>query len=147
MKIKSNNLFKNITILSIPGILSIFISLLSIPIHLNIAGPENYGNYIIFHFILLFAINLNFGIGKSTAISVNNFPRKKKEISFKAIQYTTKIAVVIIILFIFLQFLKYSLLIDFTKFYEFINYLFIGSIITIFFISLEGILQGYQNSK
>ena len=30
------------------------------------AGPENYGNYIIFHFILMFSINLNFGIGKST---------------------------------------------------------------------------------
>ena len=78
MKIKFNKLFKNITILSIPGILSILISLLSIPIHLNIAGPENYGNYIFFHFILLFAINLNFGIGKSTAISINNFPKKKR---------------------------------------------------------------------
>ena len=100
MKIKSNNLFKNITILSIPGILSIFISFLSIPIHLNIAGPENYGNYIIFHFILLFAINLNFGNRENLQLlALIIFLKKKKEISFKAIEYTIKIAVVIIILF------------------------------------------------
>ena len=84
MKIKSNNLFKNITILSIPGILSIFISLLSIPIHLNYAGSENYGNYIIFHFILLISINFNFGIGKSTVISINNFPKKKTRNRFQS---------------------------------------------------------------
>ena len=73
-----NNLTLNTFILSLPGIISIFISLFSIPVHLNIAGPENYGNYIIFHFILILTINLNFGIGKSSAISINNFPRYKK---------------------------------------------------------------------
>ncbi len=83
MKIKFNNLLKGSSILSAPGIVSIFISLLSIPIHLNYAGPENYGNYIIFHFILMIAINLNFGIGKSTAISINNFPEKKKKLALK----------------------------------------------------------------
>ena len=82
MKTKFKRLFTNTTILSVPGILSIFISLLSIPIHLNYVGAENYGNYIIFHFILLIAINLNLGIGKSTAVSINNVPQKKREISF-----------------------------------------------------------------
>ena len=83
MKIRLNNLFKNSAILSIPGILSIFISLLSIPIHLNNAGAENYGNYIIFHFILLIAINLNLGIGKSTVVSINNFPPQKKKLAIR----------------------------------------------------------------
>ena len=92
MKIKFKDLIKSSSILSLPGFISIFISLLSIPIHLNYAGSENYGNYIIFHFILLISINLNLGIGKSTVVSINNFPPKKKEISFKAIIYTFKIS-------------------------------------------------------
>ena len=70
-----NKLIINTGVLAIPGFVSIVVSLASIPIHLNIAGPESYGNFIIFHFILLFAVNLNFGIGKSTAISINNYPK------------------------------------------------------------------------
>ena len=95
------NLITNSTVLSTPGVISIFISLLSIPIHLSYAGPENYGNYIIFHFILMFSINLNLGIGKSTVISINNVPSKKREISFKALSYTTNISLIILILIIF----------------------------------------------
>ena len=72
MKSIFKNLIKNSAILSIPGLISIFISLISIPIHLNYAGQESYGNYIIFHFILMISICLNFGIGKSATISINN---------------------------------------------------------------------------
>ena len=78
MKMKFKDLLTSSSILSVPGLVSIFISLLAIPIHLEYAGPENYGNYIIFHFILLISINLNFGIGKSVTISINNFINKKK---------------------------------------------------------------------
>ena len=74
MKIGYKKLLTSSSILSAPGFASIIISLLSIPVHLNFAGPESYGNYIIFHFILLFSINFNLGIGKSSAISINNFP-------------------------------------------------------------------------
>ncbi len=147
MKTEFKNLFKNTAILSVPGILSIFISLLSIPIHLNYAGAENYGNYIIFHFVLLIAINLNLGIGKSTVVSINNFPPKKKEVGYKAISYTSKIALVILIIFVFTQFLEFFFIYDFTKLYSFINYLLFGSIITIFFVTFEGILQGNQKFK
>ena len=69
-------LLSNSSILSAPGFISIFISLLSIPIHLNTAGPENYGNYLIFHFVLMMSINFNLGIGKSVVISINNFATK-----------------------------------------------------------------------
>ena len=47
MKMKFKDLLTSSSILSIPGLVSIFISLLAIPIHLKYAGPENYGNYII----------------------------------------------------------------------------------------------------
>ncbi len=147
MKTKFKRLFTNTTILSVPGILSIFISLLSIPIHLNYVGAENYGNYIIFHFILLIAINLNLGIGKSTAVSINNVPQKKREISFKAISYTKNIAIIIVLVFLFTQLIDLFLIKDLTKLYQFSDFLFLGSIITIFFITFEGILQGNQKFK
>ncbi len=147
MKIKFKDLLTNSSILSTPGIISIFISLLAIPIHLKYAGPENYGNYIIFHFILLVSINFNFGIGKSVTISINNFLSKKKEISYEAIIYTRNITLIIFIIFLTLFFLKKVNIFDFTKYYEYMPHLFIGSIITIFFITFEGILQGNRKFK
>ena len=147
MKIKFKDLITSSSILSVPGFASIFISLLSIPIHLNYAGPENYGNYIIFHFILMISINLNFGIGKSTAISINNFKQKSKEISYESIIYTKKIAYAVFSIFIFLFLLKKLLIYDYNNFYKYTFYLFFGSIITIFFITFEGILQGNQKFK
>ena len=83
MKTRFKNLLTSGSILSAPGLISIFISLLAIPIHLKYAGPENYGNYIIFHFILMISINFNLGIGKSTTISINNFIKKKKKLVMK----------------------------------------------------------------
>ena len=83
MKMKFKDLLASSSILSVPGLVSIFISLLAIPIHLEYAGPENYGNYIIFHFLLLISINFNFGIGKSVTISINNFINKKKKLDMR----------------------------------------------------------------
>ena len=88
MNLKISKLLINSSILSLPGILSILLSLISIPVHLNIAGVENYGNYIIFHFLLIISAILNFGIGKSIAVSINNFPKKNKEICYQGIKYT-----------------------------------------------------------
>ena len=77
MKQKIYRLLISSSILSLPGIFSIVLSLISIPVHLNIAGVVNYGNYIIFHFLLIISSVLNFGIGKSIAVSINNYPKKK----------------------------------------------------------------------
>ena len=147
MKIKFKDLIKNSSILSAPGIISIFISLLSIPIHLNYAGSENYGNYIIFHFILLISINFNFGIGKSAVISINNFPEKKREIAFKAIGYTKNISVVFFLIFILIYFTNFSLFNNYLNFQKSLSYFLLGSIITIFFVTFEGILQGNRKFK
>ena len=125
MKIKFKDLLTSSSILSVPGLVSIFISLLAIPIHLEYAGPENYGNYIIFHFILLISINLNFGIGKSVTISINNFINKKKEIGYEAIIYTKNITSIIFVVFLMLFFLKKIYIFDLTEFYEYTSYLFL----------------------
>ena len=141
MKITFNNLIKKSSILSLPGLISIFISLSSIPVHLNLAGPESYGNYIIFHFILMLSVTLNLGIGKSTAISINNFPKENKKISFKAIKYSMNISCLIFLTYCCLVLINFFIIKN-SNFYVYSFLLLIGSIITIFFISIEGILQG-----
>ena len=144
MKIKFINLISNSTILSLPGLISIIISLIAIPIHLNIAGPENYGNYLIFHFILMISLNLNFGIGKSVAISINNFPKYKKTISFKSILYTINISFILIVIILMAIILSILFFKDLKILNQFLIYILIGSIITIFFLTFEGIFQGWK---
>ena len=73
---------------------------------MNIAGVENYGNYIIFHFLLIISSILNLGIGKSIAVSINNYPKKNKEISYQGIKYTLIVIFITLLLLIILFKLK-----------------------------------------
>ncbi len=147
MNLKIHKLLINSSILSLPGILSILLSLVSIPVHLRIAGVENYGNYIIFHFLLIISSVLNLGIGKSIAVSINNYPKKNKEISYQGIKYTFFVIFIILsILIIFLNFKQLSLiskLIDNTL----VSYFLFGIVLTVLYSSLEGIFQGNQMFK
>ena len=147
MIIKNNKLITNGIILSLPGILSIFISLISIPIHLNIAGAENYGNYLIFHFLLTISLILNLGIGKSIVISMNNFPKKSKAIAYQGLRYTLMISLLVFIIFIVLSFIKEEILFSFFKINSIFKYFTICTISTIFYISLESVFQGSQKFK
>ena len=147
MNLKIHKLLINSSILSLPGILSILLSLTSIPIHLSIAGVENYGNYIIFHFVLIISSVLNLGIGKSIAVSINNHPKKNKEISYRGIEYTFFVIfitfLILIIFFNLNQFTFISKLIDDTL----ISYFLFGIVLTILYSSLEGIFQGNRMFK
>ena len=147
MKVKISRLLINSSILSLPGFLSILLSLVSIPVHLNIAGAENYGNYIIFHFLLIISSILNLGIGKSIAVSINNYPKKNKEISFQGIKYTFFIILIIISLLIILS--NFELLSFIHKLINpsLIAYLFFGIVLSILYSSFEGIFQGNQKFK
>ena len=147
MNLKFNNLLINSSILSLPGILSIFLSLLSIPVHLNIAGVENYGNFIIFHFLLIISSILNLGIGKSIAVSVNNYPKKNREIGYQGIKYTLLVVFIILSLLIILFNLKQSSLISKLIDHKFVNYLIFGIVLTILYSTLEGIFQGNRMFK
>ncbi len=147
MNIKINKLLINSSILSLPGFLSILLSLVSIPVHLNIAGVESYGNYIIFHFLLIISTILNFGIGKSITVSINNYPKKSNEISYQGIKYTLWIILIVIsLILILINFEKLSFinkLIDDSL----INYLLFGVVLSILYSSLEGIFQGNHKFK
>ena len=131
----NKKLLFNSAILSIPGLISIFISLLAIPIHLKIAGIENYGNYIIFHFFLTISFLLNLGIAKSIVISINSFPNYKKEVAFEGIKYIS---------FIFLLF--FQQLLDIEKVFL-LKYCLLGIIISLFFLCLESIFLANENFK
>ena len=141
-------LIESSIILSLPGIISIFISLVSIPIHLNIAGAENYGNYIIFHFILILTQILNFGIGKSIVISINNFPKMNKEISYEGIKYTFYLTIIFTVSFFIFSNLNINVAASFLKIINIeIIYLLIGTIVSIWYLTLEGIFQGNEKFK
>ncbi len=145
---QNKKLIKNASVLSLPGILAIFISLISIPVHLKIAGAENYGNYIIFHFLLTLGSLLNFGIGKSIVISMNNFPKKSKSVSYYGIKYSFFLCILIFILFIPIIFISdfgsNNLIFSSSTI---LNYFLIGILITLIYVSLEGILQGNEKFK
>jgi O-antigen/teichoic acid export membrane protein len=147
MNIKIYKLLKNSSILSSPGLLSIFLSLIAIPTHLEIAGVESYGNYIIFHFILVFSLIFNFGIGKSIAVSINNYPKKNKEISYQGMKYTFFIALFFVLIFYLFSLYKDQLFISNLLSLLNFEYLALGFIISIIYSSLEGILQGNQKFK
>ena len=88
MQFLKNKLYFNSLILSTPGFVSILLSLVSIPIHLNILGIDNYGNYIFFHIMLSFSFLLNFGISKSIIIACGKFQNSKSEIAFEGLKYS-----------------------------------------------------------
>ena len=141
----NKKLLFNSAILSIPGLISIFISLLAIPVHLKIAGIENYGNYIIFHFFLTISFLLNLGIAKSITISINNFPNHKKEVAFEGIKYTLFISIFILFfLFIFLFF--FEKIFNIEKIFL-LKYCTLGIIISLFFLCFEGIFLGNERFK
>ena len=144
---KGNKFFENGIILSLPGLLAIIFSFLAIPIHLKIAGAENYGNYIIFHFILTISVMFNFGIGKSIVISMSNFPKKNKLIAYQGLKYTFIISLLIAFLFIFLNFINGEIFQYFFKSNKIFFFFIICAISTIFYVSLEGILQGNEKYK
>ena len=144
---KTNKFFKNGIILSLPGLLSIIVSLVAIPIHLRIAGAENYGNYIIFHFILTVSLILNLGIGKSIVISIGNYPQKSRIIAYQGLKYTFLISSLVSIIFIFIKFMNVDILEYFFKSNKIFTNFIVCTVSTIFYMSLEGVLQGNAKYK
>ena len=135
MKIYKNKLYFNSLILSAPGIISIFLSLFAIPVHLNYLGIENYGSYIFFHLILSFSFLLNLGIPKSIVIASGIFPKSKNKIAFDGIKYSFFIVSLILILHFINSIYNFFNYDNFS-----INYIVIGVIFSIIYLFLEGIL-------
>ncbi len=145
IKINSSNkykylflLLKNSTWLSIPSIVGILLALIAIPIHLQINGKVDYGNYIFFHFIIFFGLLLNFGINKIVAIEV----AKKKGVPTiikQSINITFYLFLIIFIIGIILSY--------FSKNFIYFSSITIGLCVTVFYLTLDGILQGLKKFK
>ena len=138
---KSNKkFFLNSFFSSLPGFISILLSLLSIPIYLKFGGKEEYGNYIFLHFLSFIAPILNFGLGKVSAINVSKNKHQDK-IALILLFKTLKNSLIILVFFflflianIFFGFISPVLLL-----------LAILSIfLTILFVTIEGIFQGKE---
>ena len=141
----SKKLIINSTILSAPGIVAIFISLVSIPAHLSIAGIENYGNYIFFHIFLTLSFLFNFGIAKSIVISANNFPKFKNQIAGEGLNYTLLICLIIFVLALIINFFFKNTISSYEFFY--IELYVFGLLTSLIFLCFEGILQGNEKFK
>ena len=101
MKINSTKkFFSNSFFASMPGAISIFLSFLSIPIHLKFAGTEHYGQYIFLHLLSSLGLLLNCGIGKITSINISRNTNKNK-IAYSGIRVTARNCIIILILIVF----------------------------------------------
>ena len=137
----NKNLFKNSFFLSLPGILAIFLSLISIPIHIEVAGLKNYGNYLLFHIFLTLSFLLNMGLAKTLVIAINKVPTKyKSQITYEGLKYCFLICLSCVVIFFLLNhFNFFSDIFPFSK----ISFL-IGLILSIIYLVLEAI---YQSNK
>ncbi len=138
---KNNKLFdlhKNSYILSLPSVLGIVLAIAAIPIHLQTNGKSDYGNYIFFHFIISFGLLLNMGINKIVAIEIAK-RRFIIDIVKQSLKFSLKIIFIVLSLSIILHFFLN----------EYLNFFIIGIGlgVTIYYLTLEGILQGFKKFK
>lgn len=138
------NLYTNSLILSLPGFFSIFLSLFAIPIHLKGLGIDNYGNYLIFHIFLSLSFLLNLGISKTIVISSNRYRDLTKGIAYDGIKFTIIILIIIALIYLFCN---YFYLVDLSKYIISNKLFFLGLIISILYLTLEGIMQAYKLFK
>lgn len=131
------NLIQNTSILSFPSLCGIILSLIAIPIHLQINGKSDYGNYIFFHFAISFGLILNFGINKIVAIELS----KKKYIK-SIIKQSIKFSLILVLIIFLINLIIFYFLNNF-----YLLLILTGLGINVIYLSLEGILQGFKKFK
>lgn len=138
---KSNKkFFLNSFFSSLPGFISILLSLLSIPIYLKFGGEEEYGNYIFLHFLSFIAPILNFGLGKVSAINVS---KNKDQDKIALVLFFKTLKNSLIILFFFFLFLIANIFFGFMSPVLFLLAI-LSIFLTILFVTIEGIFQGKE---
>ena len=94
---------------SFPGLFSIIISIISIPIFLNYADPILYANYLISHFVLTISIITNLNIGKISTMNIVKNQNNKYNIFVISLIFTFFISSTFtaIIYFIFINLINF----------------------------------------
>ncbi len=132
------DLHKNSYILSLPSIFGIILAIAAIPVHLQINGKSDYGNYIFFHFVISFGLLLNMGINKIVAVEL-----AKKKFIVQIIKQSLNLSLKIIFIVILVSLILYLTLNDYYN----IFIIGIGLSVTVVYLTFEGILQGFKNFK
>jgi len=137
-------LLKGSFFLSLPGILSALIALISIPIYLEKISVNLYSDYLLQHFFLTISIVLNLGLSKITNIEIAKI-KNKKNLNNK-IRIIFKISVIQSIfislsIYLLLKFLILKFKIDSLYSIVDIKILF-GLFITNIYLTMDSILKG-----
>ena len=136
--IKKLNLFKNTIISFSPGILSIFVSVFSIPVFLNILDSSYFGQYLIQNLFFTLGFLLNFGIYR--LVIINNSIKNKTTSNLKNTFYI-QINIFLSLFFSTLIFFSKNLInlrFNFSTLDLILNkYIFIGLVLSSIFFSIE----------
>ena len=134
---------KNIFFSTAPGLISILLTFLSLPIYLKYLPTSDYSTFLISHIFLSLSLVFNFNIGKIASIKIQNKSEKKKNtIIFNALLLSLIIAIISSLILVF--FLSKIFNND-----ENINFLVIyfGLVVSILFINSESISKGLGKFK
>ena len=134
---------KNIFFSTLPGLISIVLTLISLPIYLKFLSPSYYSSFLISHIFMSLSLVFNFNIGKVASIKIQNKTKiNKNKIIINAIYLSFIISVLVSFVAVF--FLSFI----FNNENE-INFklIFLGLVISILFINAEAILKGLGKFK
>ena len=137
-------LIKGSFFLSLPGILSAFIALISIPIYLEKVSINLYSDFLLQHFFLTISIVLNLGLSKISNIEIAKI-KDKKNLNNK-IRIIFNISVIqsifiSLLIYLLLKFLILKLKID--NLYSIIDIkILFGLFITNIYLTMDSILKG-----
>jgi len=134
---------KNIFFSTAPGLISILLTFLSLPIYLKYLPTSDYSTFLISHIFLSLSLVFNFNIGKIASIKIQNKSEKKKNtIIFNALLLSLIIAIISSLILVF--FLSKIFNND-----ENINFfiIYFGLVVSILFINSESISKGLGKFK
>ena len=134
---------KNIFFSASPGLISILLTFLSLPIYLRYLPPSYYSTFLISHIFMSLSLVFNFNIGKVASIKIQNKNKNlRSEIIFNALYVSLVASLICSLLIVFI------LNIVFKNENE-INFLliYIGLVLSILFINIEAIAKGLGKFK
>lgn len=132
---------------TLPGVLSIFISLFSIPIFLNFLNTDLYASYLISHFVLTLSMITNLSFNKIAIINIAKKKVDKESIIFTSLLFTTIFSSLasVILFFISIHMIEKFQLNNLKEITDL--KILTGLIITNFYFTLEGIYKGNLSYK
>ena len=134
---------KNIFLSTTPGLISIFLTFISLPIYLTFLHPITYSSFLISHIFLSLSLVFNFNIGKVASIKIQNKDKDDKStIIINALFLSLLIALTfsIIISFFLSKIFSHEQEIDFFN-------IFFALILSILYINTEAICKGLGKFK